>query len=137
MGFKEDHSVLRSREQDNDVHRGSIMKTSNYAICVLALVAANWLPGLAQGHSPVVVSMAVAPKSLSIGRNHQAHLTAVCHFDDGSSRECTKDVTWTSSDSKIAALLTHGHIRAASGGKVTITATTPNGIKESATLTIR
>jgi hypothetical protein len=113
------------------------MKIIKSAFCLLALMAASCLPGLAQQHTPEVVSIAIAPKSLSIGRNHQAHLTAVCHLDDGSSRECTKEVTWTSSNSKVAALLTHGHIKTASAGTVTITATSANGIKESATLTIR
>jgi uncharacterized protein YjdB len=97
------------------------------------------LPSLAQSQkqAPVVIAMAITPKSISVGKNHQVHFTAVCHFDDGSSRECTKDVSWTSSNTKTAALLNHGHIGAAATGSVTITATAPNGVKESATVMIQ
>jgi trimeric autotransporter adhesin len=73
--------------------------------------------------SPSVTSIAVVPDnpSVPVGANQQ--FTAVLSYSDGSTKDTTNLVSWSSSSTTVASVSSTGLTRALAGGSTTITAT--------------
>jgi uncharacterized protein YjdB len=82
-----------------------------------------------------VSSIQVAPSSMSIGAGAGQQFTATAHMSDGTSKDVTATVQWSSSDSNIASVTSGGMATGSAPGKVTITAQSGN-LKSTAALTV-
>ncbi|HYG97879.1 MAG TPA: Ig-like domain-containing protein [Terriglobales bacterium] len=84
---------------------------------------------------PELTSITLSPTSplLAIGNTQQ--LTATGNFDDDSTSDVTRSVTWTTSDNAIAQVNTEGLVTGVAAGTATITATS-NSITGTATVTV-
>lgn len=85
-----------------------------------------FVAGAAQAQ-PVLDYITVAPASVQIQIGGTDNFTAVGHFSDGSTRNMTQSVGWSSSDASIATVNdvpgTRGLATGVSAGQVTVTAT--------------
>jgi trimeric autotransporter adhesin len=76
-----------------------------------------------------LVSLAITPASPNVIVNTQTQLVATGTFSDGSMRDVTRDVTWTSSSTAVATVLnigaTKGTVTGVAVGQSTITANYP------------
>src|SRR5215468_11268658 len=82
-----------------------------------------------------VSSIQVAPTSMSFGAGAGQQFTATAHMSDGTSKDVTATVQWSSSDSNIASVSNGGMATGSAPGKVTITAQAGN-LKSTAALTV-
>jgi hypothetical protein len=99
----------------------------------LAALATIWLLVLAPGCrgffvNPKLTSLAVAPSTASLIVAQSVQLAATGTYDDGSTKDLTGSVAWTTSDSGVATVGSGGKVTAASSiatppGTATITAT--------------
>src|SRR5215470_2290828 len=116
------------------------------ALCAALCLIAATLTGCAGGGSQssnsssssgqaTVSSLQVAPTSMSIGAGAGQQFTATAHMSDGTSKDVTATVQWSSSDSNIASVTNGGMATGSAPGKVTITAQSGN-LKSSAALTV-
>jgi hypothetical protein len=84
-------------------------------------------------------SITIAPSNASIGRRTKQQFTATGTFADGSMRDVTKQVTWSSSTQRVAVISNASASRGLATGLargVTTIAATLNGVSASTTLTV-
>src|SRR5262249_19198194 len=67
-----------------------------------------------------VSSIQVAPTSTSIGTGSGQQFTATAHMSDGTNKDVTNSVQWSSSDSNIASVTSAGVATGSAPGTVTI-----------------
>jgi len=84
---------------------------------------------------PELQSISVTPLNASVEVGQTQQFTATGTFSDGSSRNLTNQVTWTSSNTSVAAISTSGLATAQQAGNTTIRAS-QNGVTGQATLTV-
>lgn len=84
---------------------------------------------------PTLTTITVTPPTPSIVENSTQQMTATGSFDDGSVRNITGKVTWTSSNQAVATIDNAGLLRALTAGTAQITATQAN-ITGSTTVTV-
>jgi trimeric autotransporter adhesin len=82
-----------------------------------------------------VSSIQVAPTSMSIGTGSTQQFSAAAHMSDGTSKDVTSTVQWSSSDTDIASITSGGMATGSAPGTVNITAQSGT-LKSTATLTI-
>src|SRR5262249_28387294 len=80
-------------------------------------------------------SIAITAANPDIIVNQTEQLTATGTYTDNSTKDLTSSVTWSSSNSALAAISSGGTLTAKSSGKVTITASI-NSVSDSVDLTI-
>jgi alpha-tubulin suppressor-like RCC1 family protein/uncharacterized protein YjdB len=86
---------------------------------------------------PLLVSIAVTPANASIGQGITWAFAATGTYGDGSTRNITSSVTWTSGDPSVATVSDTGAVTAVALGTTTITATDPEeGVSGSTDLTV-
>ena len=83
-----------------------------------------------------LVSIAVAPVSVTIAVKGQQAYTATGTYADGTSQQLTSGVTWNSSNTAVAAINTAGLAVAQAVGTTTITASSQGITSNTATLTV-
>src|SRR5438034_1401614 len=114
------------------------------ALCGVLLAAVSMLIGCGGGGSqsnnnssvqPSVSSIQVAPSSMSIGTGAGQQFSATAHMSDGTTKDVTATVQWSSSDSNIASISAAGMATGSAPGTVTITAQSGT-MKPTATLTV-
>src|SRR6266568_6305998 len=112
-------------------------------LCAGALLLIATLIGCAAGGGsnnssgqPTVSSIQVAPPSMSIGTGLGQQFTATAHMSDGTSKDVTNSVQWSSSDSNIASVNSAGMASGSAPGTVTITAALSASLKSTAALTV-
>ncbi len=119
--------------------KGGIAYRVMSSVWLLGLGAAmGWLAGCGGGSAsePVtLVSIAVTPASASIQTTATQQFTATGAFSDSSTKDITKSVSWTSSDTSKATIQNSGLATGVAAGSVTITATSA-GQTGAATLAI-
>lgn len=90
--------------------------------------------------TPVLQGLVISPGSASLAEGKTLALSATGIFSDGTTADYTGvgKVTWSSSDATLATVSTAGLVTAVTNnaGPVTITATTPNGLSATSSLTI-
>ncbi|PYV57628.1 MAG: hypothetical protein DMG98_09990 [Acidobacteria bacterium] len=111
-------------------------------LCAGVLLLVATLTGCAAGGGsnnssgqPTVASIQVAPPSMSIGTGLGQQFTATAHMSDGTSKDVTNSVQWSSSDSNIASVNSAGMASGSAPGTVTITALS-GSLKSTAVLTV-
>ena len=86
-----------------------------------------------------VSSITITPPDTSIAKGTTVRLNATCNLSDGTTQDCTTQVSWTSADSTIAQVSndsgTQGLVSGIGKGSTSITATVP-GIQGSTTVTV-
>ena len=111
-------------------------------LCAGLLLLIATLTGCAGGAGsnssgqPTVSSMQVVPPSMSIGTGLGQQFTATAHMSDGTSKDVTNSVQWSSSDSNIASVNSAGMASGSAPGTVTITAALSASLKSTAALTV-
>ncbi|MDD2542581.1 MAG: Ig-like domain-containing protein [Desulfuromonadaceae bacterium] len=85
--------------------------------------------------APKLVSIAITPSSPTIAINTSQQFTASGAYSDGTFKNLTSGVTWSSSDMSKATIDANGKATALAGGSTKITATL-SGISGTATLTV-
>ena len=100
--------------------------------------AANyWVDvSFAPGSAPTLNSIAVTPGNPSINTGATQQFTATGSYSDGSTQNLTSQVTWTSSDSSVATIISGGLASGVSAGTTTITAAMP-GVSGFTTLAVQ
>lgn len=90
----------------------------------------------AGGSTADLVSISATPsgQTLAVGNTRQFRASGI--YSDGTSRNLTTQVTWSSSDTSVATVSSSGLATALSTGTTTIT-TTSGGISGNTTLTVR
>ena len=87
-----------------------------------------------------LISLSIGPAVLSVPIGGTLQLIATGAYDDGSLRDITAAVNWSSMDSTIAGVsnapLSKGLATGVQGGVVTVTATDPSGVTASRALTV-
>ncbi len=111
-------------------------------LCAGALLLIATLIGCAAGGGsnnssgqPTVSSIQVAPPSMSIGTGLGQQFTATAHMSDGTSKDVTSSVQWSSSDANIASVNSAGMASGSAPGTVTITALS-GSLQSTAALTV-
>jgi len=111
-------------------------------LCAGVLLLVATLTGCAAGGGsnnssgqPTVSSIQVAPPSMSIGTGLGQQFTATAHMSDGTSKDVTNSVQWSSSDSNIASVNSAGMASGSAPGTVIITALS-GSLKSTAALTV-
>jgi len=110
-------------------------------LCAGLLLLIATLTGCAGGAGsnssgqPTVSSIQVAPPSMSIGTGLGQQFTATAHMSDGTSKDVTTSVQWSSSDSNIASVNSAGMASGSAPGTVTITALS-GSLQSTAALTV-
>ncbi|PYV78492.1 MAG: hypothetical protein DMG96_07700, partial [Acidobacteria bacterium] len=111
-------------------------------LCAGVLLLVATLTGCAAGGGsnnssgqPTVASIQVAPPSMSIGTGLGQQFTATAHMSDGTSKDVTNSVQWSSSDSNIASVNSAGMASGSAPGTVIITALS-GSLKSTAALTV-
>ena len=99
------------------------------AVCTGLLLVLAMMAGCSSGGSspsnptsPTVSSIQVSPASMSIGMGAQQQFTATAQLSDGSTKDMTSSVQWSSSDSNIASIGAGGIASGSAAGTVTIAA---------------
>jgi trimeric autotransporter adhesin len=111
-------------------------------LCAGLLLLIATLTGCAGGAGsnssgqPTVSSMQVAPPSMSIGTGLGQQFTATAHMSDGTTKDVTNSVQWSSSDANIASVNSAGMASGSAPGTVTITAALSASLKSTAALTV-
>jgi uncharacterized protein YjdB len=91
--------------------------------------------GGSSNSTPTVSSIQVSPSSIAIGIGANQQFTATAHLSDGTTKDMTSSVQWSSSDSSIASITAAGMAAGAASGSVTITAQA-GSIQSTASLTV-
>ncbi|MGI4757263.1 MAG: beta strand repeat-containing protein, partial [Janthinobacterium lividum] len=81
------------------------------------------------------VSIQITPGTVSLPAGSVLQILATARFTDGSSQDVTSAVNYTSSNSAVATVDSHGHLQAVGSGSATIYATL-NGVTASIPVTI-
>jgi len=110
------------------------------ALCVIAVTLSGCGGGggsqsSSSSNQATVASIQVAPVSISIAAGAGQQFTAAAHMSDGTTKDVTGTVQWSSSDSTIASVSNGGMANGSAPGKVTITAQSGN-LESTATLTV-
>ena len=100
-----------------------------------AYAGVNAVAALVVG-GPNLVSLVVSPTSASIQANSNQQFVATGTYTDGSTRDVTSSVSWTSSAGTVATIGSTGLAAALSDGNATVTAAS-GGITASATLNVQ
>ena len=82
-----------------------------------------------------ISSIQVTPPSMSVGSGATQQFKATAQMSDGSTKDVSSSVQWTSSDSAIASISANGLATGSGSGTVTITAISGT-LKSTATLTV-
>ena len=77
------------------------------------------------GPAPQLVAIVVTPNPGIVGVGQKAQFSALGVLGDGSTRDVTKDVTWSSSDLAVATVDQDGVVTGLAVGDTTVTATGP------------
>ena len=85
--------------------------------------------------TPTVSSLAVSPASMSIGMGSTQQFVATAHLSDGTTKDMSSSVTWSSSDATVASIGASGLASGAAAGTVTISAQSGT-VHGSATLSV-
>ncbi|WP_263352211.1 Ig-like domain-containing protein [Acidicapsa acidisoli] len=85
--------------------------------------------------SPQIEQLKVTPTASSIALGQTANFAATAILTDGSSKDETNSVTWTSSNGGVASIDATGHATSVSPGNATIVATL-HGVTSAASLTV-
>jgi trimeric autotransporter adhesin len=89
--------------------------------------------------APTLTSLTITPPALSIAKGTTIRETATCDFSDGTTQDCTGQVSWTSADNTIAqasdAAGSKGLVTGLGVGSTAITVTL-SGIEGSTTITV-
>ncbi len=114
-------------------------------IAILFLASLNWgCGGGASGTNsqsqnsttpPTVSSLEISPASTSIGMGSSQQFVATAHLSDGTTKDMSSSVTWSSSDASVASISGGGLASASAAGTVTIGAQSGT-IHGSATLAV-
>lgn len=91
--------------------------------------------GTGTGGEASLVSITISPNNPSRGIDEVVEFTARGSFDDGSSRDLTSDVTWSSSSTSTANISSSGEAQTQAAGSTTITARLGN-VSGTTTLTV-
>src|SRR6266496_1325532 len=112
------------------------------ALCAGLFLVLATLTGCSGGGSqsnnpsnPTISSIQVAPTSMSIGTGVSQQFTATAHMSDGTTKDVSSLVQWSSSDSSIASVTSSGKATASAPGTVNITAQSAS-LTSTATLTV-
>ncbi len=112
------------------------LRSSVWLLGLGAAVGWFWGCGGGRASEPVaLVSTTVTPANASIQAQATQQFTATGAFNDASSKDITKSVSWASSDSNKATIQNSGLATGVAGGSVTITAMSA-GKTGTATVTI-
>ncbi len=103
------------------------------ALTVLLILASVGCSGFFV--DPTLTTITVTPPTPSIVENNTQQMTATGSFDDGSVRNITGKVSWTSSNQAVATIDNTGLLHALTAGTAQITATQAN-ITGSTTVTV-
>lgn len=123
----EDVELLTTLERPQSVSGGTVVDGSNKP--VMGIV--EFVP---QGTSPTyATSIEIANPSITLDKRGA---TAQIEFEVLPADATNPTLTWTSSDYGVVSVGTKGTVKAVSNGTATITATTSNGIKGTATVTV-
>lgn len=87
------------------------------------------------GTTATLDSIAVTPTNPSIAPENSQQFTATGTYSDGTTKDITNEVTWSSSDTSVATIDGSGYATAITAGTTTITATL-GGVSGSTTLTV-
>ncbi len=105
------------------------------ALVVLALVSGAACGKSGDSPSAGLTSIQVSPANPSIGMGFTQQFTASGTYSDGTSKDITSSVTWTSSDTGVATISGAGMARSVSVGSTAISGTL-GGVSGSTTLTV-
>lgn len=72
--------------------------------------------------NPVLQTVTVGPANLNLNQNSTQQMTATGTYDDGSTKNLSTGVVWSSSDTSVATVSTSGIVTGVSVGSATITA---------------
>lgn len=72
--------------------------------------------------SATPTSLVISPANTSLDRGSFTRFTAVANFSDGTTRDVTRWVTWTSSDANVAVVTSTGIATSTGGGEAAVTA---------------
>jgi uncharacterized protein YjdB len=86
--------------------------------------------------SSTLTGLTLTPTATAMAIGSVAVLRATAQYSDGASVPVGQDVTWSSSDSTVASINAQGTITGVAAGTATITATTPNNVSASSTITV-
>src|SRR5690242_15593509 len=93
-------------------------------LCVVAAACSSNAPPATVTPPPKALrSLTVSPAPTFLATGDTRRLTAIGHYDDGSSKDLTAAVTWSSSNPVAAAVDAGGAVTAAGQGTTTVTAT--------------
>lgn len=84
---------------------------------------------------PMIVSLAIAPSTLSLPKGRTQQLSVIGSFSDGSTQDVTASVAWTMSPASIAAINNSGLVSTLATGTTTLTAIS-GSVSASATLSV-
>jgi len=104
-------------------------------VCLVLLVVLGVACGKFFPDANSVVAISVSPINPTVQLNTTQQFTATGAFGDGTSRDVTSSVSWTSSSSNIATINGSGLAMAIATGQTTITAS-QDGFSGHATLTV-
>jgi len=82
-----------------------------------------------------VSSITVTPANPTVGKGTEVQLTATCNLSDGTTQDCTNQVSWISGNNSIATVSSQGLVTGVGAGSTTITWTL-NGVSGSTTVTV-
>lgn len=87
---------------------------------VLSLLSATSCTGFFQ--NPTVTTLTIGPATLNLNQDATQQMYATATYDDGSTKNLTSGVVWTSSDTSVASISNSGIVTGVSaGGPATIT----------------
>lgn len=108
---------------------GRFASLSTTLVCILALGACGTT-------GPVLRSVAISPTSATISATTTQQFTASATYSDGSAKDATSLVTWSSSNAAVAKIAVGGVATALASGTTTITATLAGAPAATATLNV-
>jgi len=86
--------------------------------------------------APTLTSIAVSPTSPSISMGTTQQFTATANYSDGSTKDISSNVTWTSSAANVATISSSGLARSVAVGQTTIAAKYVTSMSGTTTLTV-
>ena len=105
-------------------------------VSIVALASCGGGSGSGGGKPPAVLqSIVVTPASPSVAAGLGVQFAAAGHYSDDSTRDLTRTVTWSSSNTNVATISSTGGATTKTTGSTTITATS-SGISGTTTLTV-
>src|SRR5215469_9307026 len=110
--------------------RSQLASLATAFVCILAL-------GACGNSVPVLQSVSVSPTSETVRVSTTQQFTASAHYSDGSVKDATSLVTWSSSNTAVATIAVGGVATALAPGAATITATAAGAPAATATLNVQ